>query len=118
MTFPNFNGRKTGAWKKDPYTFKQHRCIVNIYEAGLICESEMQQIALEINAGIMTKGRASEVLDKYLPLYRKLKKEEAEGCKITDPVRIQEIQDQLLAEQQERKERIARRKARGSCIKE
>lgn len=111
--------RKRGAWRKDYYTFKQHRALIKILrDTDLIPESEKIQILYEIHNNIMTKGRAADYLDKYLPLFRELKQQEADNCRITDPAEIQKIQDDLLRKSANRKEANRRRRERGSCIKE
>ena len=114
---PPFRGRQRSAWKKDKYTYKQYYAISKLCEEGLIPDSEILQIAQDIRQDTMTKGTASIILDKYLPLYKELKQREIEGCRITDPKLIQEIQDKLLEEQEKRKKKQLQRIERGSCIK-
>ena len=117
---PRYKPNRTrGAWRKDYYTFKQHRALIKILmDTDLVPESEKIQIMYEIHNNIMTKGKAADYLDKYLPLFRELKRQEAANCTITDPEEIRRIQDDLLRKQESRKEANRRRRERGSCIKE
>lgn len=118
VPIPRFRPRrKPGEWKKDPYTFRQYGAIKKIVEAGLMPDSEVRQIVIDIETGTMSKGDAAVILDKYFPLFKELKRQEAEGCTITDPQKIQEIQDELLAQDTKKKEKAAKRRERGSCIK-